>query len=121
MYHRFIKQGVILAAVMVGLLGGCSDKNSPKYDQRRYEQLQKADCGETASVLSSKLLMEKPEDFDTAVKRCEDTKSLTFEEYKALADYGRKTGEWDIYAVYPEKKAKADDTAAKPVAGADSD
>lgn len=95
----------LLLAVAVGLGSGCGvDKNHPKYDQLRYDELQKANCHEMASVLSSEALMEAPEDFDQALKRCQDTKGLSFEEYKALAEYGRETGEWDIYAVYPEKR-----------------
>lgn len=105
MRNRSMTRRITLAAVVAGLLAGCGvDKEHPKYDQRRYDELQKANCHEMATVLSASFLMETPEDFDVALKRCQDTKSLSFEEYQALADYGRKTGEWDIYAVYPEKR-----------------
>ena len=94
-----------IAIAIIGLLTACGvDKNHPKYDQLRYDELQKANCHDMAAVLSTPVLMDKPEDFDTALKRCLDTQSLSFEEYKALADYGRETGNWDIYAVYPEKQ-----------------
>lgn len=93
-----------LTITMIGLLAACGvDKNHPKYDQLRYDELQKASCHDMASVLSAPVLMDKPEDFDTALKRCQDTQSLSFEEYKAFADHGRATGSWDIYEVYPEK------------------
>lgn len=90
--------------VLLAMLAGCDvDKNHPKYDELRYEQMQKANCVEIASVLSAKAIMEKPADYDTALKRCQDNKILSFEEYKVLADHGRETGVWDIYAVFPEK------------------
>jgi hypothetical protein len=110
MLRRFIP-----SLIGVVLLSACGvDKEHPKYDQRRYDELQRANCHDMASVLSSRLLMETPEEFDTALKRCQDTKSLSFEEYQALADYGRETGEWDIYAVYPEKRSSTAPTHANP-------
>ena len=94
-----------LGGTLLLVTSGCDvDKNAPKYDELRYEQLQKARCDEMASVLSEPFIMETPDDFDTAKKRCEDTKSLSFEEYKRFADHGRATGAWDIYAVFPEKQ-----------------
>lgn len=99
-----MKYKSVLTITMIGLLAACGvDKNHPKYDQLRYDELQKANCHDMASVLSAPVLMDKPEDFDTALKRCQDTQSLSFEEYKAFADHGRDTGNWDIYEVYPEK------------------
>ncbi len=92
--------------VLSGLaLFGCSvDKNAEKYDELRYEQLQKARCDEMASFLSTPLISEEPEEYDSALKRCQDMKTLTFEEYKKLADHGRVSGNWDIYEVFPEKQ-----------------
>ncbi len=90
--------------VMLAVLAGCGvDRNHPKYDQLRYEQMQKANCEEIASVLSAKAIMDKPEDYDVALKRCQDNKIMTFEEYKVFADHGRETGVWDVYVVFPEK------------------
>ncbi len=100
-----MKYKSFLIVMLLGLLSACGvDKNHPKYDELRYNELQKANCNDMASVLSAPMLMETPEDFDTAFKRCQDTKSLSFEEYKALADHGRASGNWDLYAVYPEKQ-----------------
>ncbi|MFC1749628.1 hypothetical protein ACFL2V_12570 [Pseudomonadota bacterium] len=94
---------VLLGAVLLG--SGCGvDKNAAKYDQLRYDELQEARCDEMASFLSAPMITDDPEDYDTALKRCEDMKSLTLEEYKRLANHGRETGSWDIYEVYPEKQ-----------------
>ena len=94
-----------LTIVLLGFIAACGvDKNHPKYDELRYEELKKANCHDMASVLSADFLMETPEDFDTAFKRCEDTKSLSFEEYKAFVEHGRASGSWDIYEMYPEKQ-----------------
>ncbi len=93
-------------ALMIAVLfsGACGvDKHDAKYDQLRYDELQKARCDEMASFLSSPQITEEPEDYDAALKRCEDMKSLSFEEYKRLADYGRETGSWDIYLLHPDK------------------
>lgn len=92
------------ALLVVGLSGCGIDKNASEYDELRYEQLQKARCDEMASILSGAFFMDEPEDYDVAKKRCEDTKTLNFEEYKRLADYGRETGAWDLYALFPEKQ-----------------
>ncbi len=100
-----MKYKSVLTLTMIGLLTGCGvDKNNPKYDQLRYDELQKANCHDMAAVLSAPVIMDKPEEFDTALKRCQDTQSLSFEEYKDFADQARATGNWDIYQVYPEKQ-----------------
>jgi len=96
-------KSVSVIALFVMLAGCGVDRNHPKYDQLRYDQMQKANCVEIASVLSAKAIMDKPEDYDTALKRCQDNKIMTFEEYKLFADHGRATGVWDVYAVFPEK------------------
>jgi len=95
----------ILALIAVlSVLAGCDvDRNDPKYDQLRYDQMQKANCVEIASVLSAKAIMDKPEDYDAALKRCQDNKIMTFDEYKVFADHGRETGVWDVYVVFPDK------------------
>jgi len=102
-----VKQRGAALAVVLGatVVTGCDiDKNAPEYDELRYEQLQKASCSDMASILSEDFLMEKPDDFDVAKKRCEDTKSLSLVEYKHFADESRASGVWDIYAVFPEKQ-----------------
>lgn len=91
-------------ALLIAISGCDVDKTHPKYDQLRYDQIQKANCSEIASVLSAKAIMEKPDDYDVALKRCQDNKTLSFEEYKKLAEHGRETGIWDIYTVFPEKQ-----------------
>ena len=100
-----MKSKYFLAGMIALQLIGCGvDKNSAEYDQRRYDELQRANCNEMASVLSAPFVMETPEEFDAAYKRCQDLKSLTFEQYMVLAEHGRQTGVWDVYAVYPEKR-----------------
>jgi len=99
MTYKFVPVIALLA-----LLAACGvDRNDPKYDQLRYEQMQKANCAEIASVVSAKVIMEQPGDYDAALKRCQDNKILSFEEYKIFADYGRETGVWDVYVLFPEK------------------
>ena len=89
---------------LLAMLSGCGvDRNAPKYDQLRFDQMQKANCVEIASVLSAKAIMDKPEDYDASLKRCQDNKIMTFEEYKIFADHGRETGVWDVYEIFPEK------------------
>jgi hypothetical protein len=99
-----MKNRIILPLLLCALAACGVDRNAAEYDQLRYDEMQKANCDEAAHMVSSKALMDKPQNYDDAFKRCQDTKSLSFEEYKALADYGRRTGSWDIYAVYPEKR-----------------
>ena len=96
-------KSIVFIAVLAGLTGCGVDRNHPKYDQLRYDQMQKANCYEIASVLSAKAIMDKPADYDAALKRCQDNKIMTFEEYKIFADHGRETGVWDVYLVFPEK------------------
>ena len=94
-----------MTVVAILLVSGCGvDKNNPKYDELRYNELQSARCDEMAYVLSAAAVMEKPDDYEVALKRCEDTKSLSFEQYKLLMDSGRTNGVWDIYEVFPDKQ-----------------
>lgn len=94
----------ITATLLAATLAGCGvDRDNPKYDELRYEQLQKARCVDMATILSSDFVNAEPENYDGSLKRCEDMKSLTFEEYQRLADHARATGSWDIYQVFPEK------------------
>lgn len=100
-----MKNKILVTLFAVFVVAGCGvERDSPEYDQLRYDELQSANCNDMASVLSAEALMESPEDFDTAFKRCQDLKSLTFEQYKLYSDHGRQTGVWDIYAVFPEKR-----------------
>lgn len=95
---------VLTSAVLALMAAGCDvDKNHPKYDQLRYEQLQKARCVDMATVLASDFVTAEPENYDKALKRCEDMKSLSFDEYKRLSDHARATGKWDVYQLYPDK------------------
>lgn len=92
------------AAMLAAMATGCDvDKDHPKYDELRYEQLKKTRCVDMATILSSDFVTADPEDYDKSLKRCEDMKSLSFEEYKRLADHARAAGKWDIYQLYPEK------------------
>lgn len=98
------KFAYLLLPACLLVLNGCTvDKENPKYDERRYTELQKARCGEIATVISKPLLTEVGGDYDLSMKRCVDMKTLSFEEYKLLADYARANGVWDLYAVFPDK------------------
>ena len=94
----------LITTLLAVVATGCGvDKNHPKYDQLRYEELQKTRCVDMATMLSSAFVTTEPENYDKALKRCEAMKSLSFEEYKRLAEHARATGKWDIYRLYPEK------------------
>lgn len=94
-----------LALVLVGLAGGCGvDKESPEYDERRYNELQKANCDDIAYVLARPLLSKETVRYEDSLQRCQDMKSLSFSEYQMLADHARAVGYWDLYEVFPEKR-----------------
>ncbi len=95
---------LIVATVIVGSAGCGVERNSAEYDERRYKELQKANCEEMAYLLAKPLLVEEPQDYDKVVKRCHDLKSLSFEEYGRLSDHARSTGSWDIYELFPNKQ-----------------
>ncbi len=97
---------VVVAGLVVSTVGCGVDKNSAEYDDRRYKELQKADCEEMAYLLAKPLLVEEPQDYDDVVERCNDLKSLSFEEYGRLSDHARSTGSWDLYELFPEKRDK---------------
>ncbi len=94
---------VAVVGLLVLITAGCDiDKDAPKYDELRYEQLQKTRCVDMATLLSASFVNAEPEDYDKSLKRCEDMKALSFEEYKRLSDHARATGSWDIYELYPQ-------------------
>lgn len=94
---------VMVTSLLFIVATGCDvDKNHQKYDQLRYEQLQKARCVDMATLLSASFVNAEPEDYDKALKRCEDMKLLSFDAYKQLSDHARATGSWDIYELFPE-------------------
>lgn len=102
---QWIQWSVVTAALSLLWLTGCDvDRDHPKYDQLRYEELRKANCGDMAAVLSKPLLSEETEDYDAALARCRVMQSLTFEEYRKLADHARRTGKWDVYGLFPDKR-----------------
>ncbi len=94
---------VIMAGLLVSAMAGCDiDKDAPKYDELRYEQLQKTRCVDMATMLSASFVNADPEDYDKSLKRCEDMKALSFEEYKRLSEHARATGSWDLYQLFPQ-------------------
>lgn len=97
---------VTLFTLVIAVMGCGVDRNAAKYDERRYKELQRANCVEMASLLSSTLIAEKPENYDQAMKRCQDLKTLTYKEYVQYADAARASGNWDIYHHFPEKGSK---------------
>ncbi|MBI3771201.1 MAG: hypothetical protein HY272_00640 [Gammaproteobacteria bacterium] len=96
-----------LFALLIAVAGCGVDRNAAKYDERRYKELQRASCTEMASLLSSTLIAEKPENYGQAMKRCQDLKTLTYEEYVRYADAARASGNWDIYQHFPGKRTKS--------------
>ena len=99
-----IRYPLLITLAAIGLIGCGVDRDSAEYDERRYKELQKSNCDEMAALLAKPLLTEKPQDYDSVVKRCKDLKSLTPKEYKRLSQHARDTGSWDIYEVFPEKR-----------------
>jgi hypothetical protein len=73
------------------------DPSSAEFDERRYNELQKADCQQMSSVGSSKLISKEGKDKGEILARCEKMKSLSLEEYKRAAEYARNNdGVWDF-------------------------
>lgn len=98
---------VMLFALVLTVAGCGVDRNAAKYDERRYKELQRANCVDMASLLSSTLIAEKPENYDQAMKRCQDLKALSYEDYLRYANAARASGNWDIYRHFPEKRPKS--------------
>ena len=95
---------ILPIAICITLTGCGFDPASPEYDERRYHELQKADCGQISSVGSSKLIHKEGKDKDEIFERCEKMKTLTLEQYKYAAEHARNNdGIWDLDNI-PENK-----------------
>lgn len=79
---------------------GCGfDPASAEYDERRYTELQKANCHEVATAGASKLIDKTPEKTEVIFERCQSLQQLTLEQYRLAAEYARQhEGKWDIAA-----------------------
>lgn len=79
---------------------GCGfDPASAEYDERRYTELQKANCHEVATAGASKLMDKSPEKTEVILERCQSLQQLTLEQYRLAAEYARQhEGKWDITA-----------------------
>lgn len=79
---------------------GCGfDPASAEFDERRYIELQKANCHEVASAGASKLINKTPEKSEVILERCQSLQHLTLEQYRLAAEYARQhEGKWDIAA-----------------------
>lgn len=86
---------IVFSAVF---LSACDfDPASPEYDEQRYKELQKADCGQMSSVGSSKLIHKEGKDKDEIFERCKKMQALTLDQYKRAAEHARKNnGIWDL-------------------------
>lgn len=86
----------LLAGAAVLLLSGCGfDPTSPEYDERRYTELQRADCREIASLGSKPFISGKAgETYESVLERCQKMQALSFDQYRAAADRARATGVW---------------------------
>lgn len=83
--------------ICLALIGCGFDPASPEYDERRYVELQKANCGDIASAASSRLLSKSPEKPEVILERCRSLQQLTLDEYRRVADYARQhDGQWNI-------------------------
>lgn len=71
------------------------DPASPEYDQRRYTELQRADCREVASLGAKPFISGKSgETYESVLERCQRMQAMTFEQYQAAADRARSSGVW---------------------------
>lgn len=94
------KRHFLSGALLVGLFAfsiGCGfDPTAEKHDHTRYKELQKSDCDQMASLGSSTLVREDPEDHSVVYAQCLKMKALSFAEYQSAARKARETGEWDF-------------------------
>lgn len=87
----------LLLAIIVSSLLACGvDRDDAKYDERRYKEIQKADCAELATILSKPFFTKNPEDETAVLQRCHRLKQLSFAEYKQIAERARVTGKWEF-------------------------
>lgn len=78
------------------------DPTSPEYDQRRYTELQRADCREVASLGAKPFISGKSgETYESVLERCKKMQAMSFEQYQAAADRARSTGVWTFEAADP--------------------
>ncbi|VAW86819.1 hypothetical protein MNBD_GAMMA16-855 [hydrothermal vent metagenome] len=88
--------GTLLVSLFTFTLGCGFDPTAEKHDDTRYKELQKSDCDQMASLGSSTLVREEPEDHSVVYIQCLKMKALSFAEYQAAAHKARDTGEWDF-------------------------
>lgn len=93
-YSRFLGYS---SALCLALIGCGFDPASPEYDERRYVELQKANCNDIAFAASSRLITKTPEKPEAILERCRSLQQLTLDEYRRVADYARQhDGQWNI-------------------------
>lgn len=93
----------LLPAAAGLLLAACGfDPTSPEYDQRRYTELQRADCREVASLGAKPFISGKSgETYESVLERCKKMQAMSFEQYQAAADRARSTGVWTFEEADP--------------------
>lgn len=86
--------------ILMCLSTGCGfDPASAEYDERRYTELQKANCQEIAAAGASTLIDKTPEKTEVILERCQSLQRLTLDQYRLAAEYARQhDGKWDIAA-----------------------
>ncbi|NOY71659.1 MAG: hypothetical protein GXP14_04670 [Gammaproteobacteria bacterium] len=94
-YSLFLS-GTALISIFAFTSGCGFDPTAEKHDHTRYKELQKSDCNQMASLGSSSLVREEPEDHSVVYTQCLKMKALSFEEYQTAAHKARATGEWDF-------------------------
>lgn len=98
-YRYKIHRQTIMLSILC-LSTGCGfDPASAEFDERRYTELQKANCHEVATAGASKLIDKTPEKTEVILERCQSLQKLTLEQYRLAAEYARlHEGKWDIAA-----------------------
>lgn len=91
-----LRQGWLLISAAGAVLTACGfDPTSPEYDQRRYTELQRADCREIASLGAKPFISGKAgETYESVLERCKSMQAMSFDQYRAAADRARATGVW---------------------------
>lgn len=90
-----LRRLLLLVAVTIVLTACGFDPTSPEYDQRRYTELQRADCREVASLGAKPFISGKSgETYESVLERCQRMQAMSFEQYQAAADRARASGVW---------------------------
>lgn len=85
----------LIPAAAIFLTACGFDPSSAEYDERRYKELQKADCREVASLGAKRFISGKSgETYESILERCQKMQAMSFEDYRSAAEQARSTGVW---------------------------